>query len=280
MPLKDTLEELRGPSGERWFPKTKFTDYTGLKGKTPRYLSIDFLRTYQTTHPELYDANMYLLRLGSGHFSLVESENILEEYFIEDSIFPEKGERYVSSASQQDIFSFSVMPKLTENTLLSLGLATGVIQACLGMDSEDPIPSPSEANGTYQFEVLNPHDAKPFLHDGQVEIDTVVFGKVKGAYTLFVIEGKEGKPSNSSTLAKHKLAYPVYALASQGNIPDYINIVPAYVRAWVEGNRIHYCAATFKLKGNPRNDPLSIRDVVVSSHPTHMYLQDIFSTGG
>jgi hypothetical protein len=192
-------------------------------------------------------------------------------------MFPSKGDRYVSSASQQDLFSFSIMPKLTENTLLSLGLATGVIQAGLGMDSEEPIPSPSEANGSYKFEIKNPHNSENFIHDGQVEIDTVVFGKMNGEYTLFVIEGKEGKPS--TTLAKHKLAYPVMALASEGNIPEYINIVPAYVRAWqdVKNNSIHYCVATFEMDCNPRNSPADLAELKLTGNPKHLYLQNIFS---
>ena len=278
MTLSRCLAELRsGIEGKRWFPKTKFTEYTGVKGKTPQNLSLDHYQNYVNTHPELLENGMYLFRLGRGCFSLVESDNILEEYFVEDSIFPEKGDRYVSSASQQDLFSFSIMPKLTENTLLSLGLATGVIQAGLGMDSEESIPSPSEANGAYKFEIVNPHDSENFSHDGQVEIDTVVFGKMNGEYTLFVIEGKEGKPS--TTLAKHKLAYPVMALASEGRIPEYINIVPAYVRAWqdVKNNSIHFCVATFEMNCNPRNSPVNLTEVKLNSTPKHLYLQNIFS---
>lgn len=278
MTLGKCLAELRsGFEGKRWFSKTKFTEYTGIKGKTPQNLSIDHYQNYVNTHPELLENGMYLFRLGRGCFSLVQSQDILGEYFVEDTMFPEKGDRYVSSASQQDLFSFSIMPKLTENTLLSLGLATGVIQAGLGMDSEEPIPSPSEANGTYKFEIVNPHDSENFAHDGQVEIDTVVFGKMNGKYTLFVIEGKEGKPS--STLAKHKLAYPVMALASEGRIPEYINIVPAYVRAWqdVKNNSIHFCVATFEMNCNPRNSAVDLAEVKLNPTPKHLYLQNIFS---
>lgn len=278
MTLGKCLMELKtGNNKSRWFPKTKFTEYTGLKGKTPQNLSIDHYHNYKNTHKDLSEENMYLFRLGKGCFSLVESESILDEYFIDDNIFPKVGDRYVSSASQQDLFSFSIMPKLTENTLLSLGLATGVIQSGLGMDSEEPIPSPSEANGTYKFKVENPHNVDFFEHDGQVEIDTVVFGKMNGNYTLFVIEGKEGKPN--STLAKHKLAYPVMALASEGKIPDYIQIVPAYVRAWEDKktNSIHYCIAKFEMNCNPRNSAVNIANVNLKSNPKHLFLQNIFS---
>lgn len=278
MTLGKCLMELEtGNNKSRWFPKTKFTEYTGLKGKTPQNLSIDHYHNYKNTHKDLSEEKMYLFRLGKGCFSLVESESILDEYFIDDNIFPKVGDRYVSSASQQDLFSFSIMPKLTENTLLSLGLATGVIQSGLGMDSEEPIPSPSEANGTYKFKVENPHNVDFFEHDGQVEIDTVVFGKMNGNYTLFVIEGKEGKPN--STLAKHKLAYPVMALASEGKIPDYIQIVPAYVRAWEDKkiNSIHYCIAKFEMNCNPRNSAVNIANVKLKSNAKHLFLQNIFS---
>ena len=278
MTLSGCLTELvSGAGGNKWFPKTNFIKYTGVKGKTAQNLSIDHHQNFVNTHPELNKEGMYLFRLGRGTFSLVESKNIKEDYFVDDKMFPKEGARYVSSASQQDLFSFSIMPKLTENTLLSLGLATGIIQAGLGMDSEDPIPSPSEANGGYKFEIKNPHDSQNFIHDGQVEIDTVVFGKMDGEYTLFVIEGKEGGPS--TTLAKHKLAYPVMALASEGKIPEYVNIVPAYVRAWqdVENNSIHYCIATFDMNCNPRNSPVDLSKIKLNAEPKHLYLQNIFS---
>lgn len=278
MTLGKCLMELESGNDEnRWFPKTKFTEYTGIKGKTPQYLSIDHYQNYKNTHRDLFDQRMYLLRLGKGCFSLVESNNILDEYFIDDNLFPKFGDRFVSSASQQDLFSFSIMPKLTENTLLSLGLATGIIQSGLGMDSEEPIPSPSEANGTYKFNVINPHDKQPFVHDGQVEIDTVIFGKMNGNYTLFVIEGKEGKPT--STLAKHKLAYPAMALASEGKIPDYIDIIPAYIRAWEDKktNSIHYCIAKFEMNCNPRDSAVNIANIKLKSNPKHLFLQNIFS---
>ena len=275
--IKCLSELIRNDHGNRWFAKTKFTEYTGIKGKTPHNLSIDHYSTFAKIHPELNNEGMYLIRLGKGCFSLIESESIIDDYFVDDVIFPENGTRYVSSASQQDLFSFSIMPKLTENTLLSLGLATGVIQAGLGMDSEEPIPSPSEANGTYQFKIVNPHNAAPFHHDGQVEIDTVVFGKMNGEYTLFIIEGKEGRPN--TTLAKHKLAYPVMALASEGRIPEYVNIVPAYVRAWQDykDNSIHFCIAKFDMNCDPRTSPVDLTKVRLNSIPKHLYLQNIFS---
>ena len=278
MTLGKCLMELESGNNEnRWFPKTKFTEYTGIKGKTPQNLSIDHYQNYKNTHRDLFDERMYLLRLGKGCFSLVESNNILDEYFIDDNVFPKLGDRFVSSASQQDLFSFSIMPKLTENTLLSLGLATGIIQSGLGMDSEEPIPSPSEANGTYKFNVVNPHDKQSFVHDGQVEIDTVIFGKMNGNYTLFVIEGKEGKPT--STLAKHKLAYPAMALASEGKIPDYIDIIPVYIRAWEDKktNSIHYCIAKFEMNCNPRDSAVNIANIKLKSNPKHLFLQNIFS---
>jgi len=278
MILNGCLAELQtGDSGKKWFVKTKFTEYTGLKGKTPQNISIDHYQNYVNTHSELHANRMYLFRLGKGCFSLVESDDILKQYFVDDNMFPKNGDRYVSSASQQDLFPFSIMPKLTENTLLSLGLATGIIQEGLGMDSQDPIPSPSEANGTYKFKINNPHNSEDFIHDGQVEIDTVVFGKVNGEYTLFVIEGKEGKPN--TTLAKHKLAYPVMALASEGNIPEYINVVPAYVRAWQDekNNSIHYCVAIFQLDSNPRNSAIDLSKLTLKGNPKHLFLQNFFS---
>jgi hypothetical protein len=69
------------------------------------------------------------------------------------------------------------------------------------------------------------------------------------------------------------------ALASEGNIPEYINIVPAYVRAWqdVKNNSIHYCVATFEMDCNPRNSPADLAELKLTGNPKHLYLQNIFS---
>ena len=93
MTLSRCLAELcSGIDGKKVVSKTKFTEYTGIKGRTPQHLSLDHYQNYVNIHPELHENGIYLFRLGRGCFSLVESENILQEYFVEDSIFPEKKE--------------------------------------------------------------------------------------------------------------------------------------------------------------------------------------------
>ena len=82
MTLSNCLAELQtGINGKKWFDCTKFTEYTGIKGKTPQNISIDHYQNYINTRSELNDNGMYFFRLGKGCFSLVESENILEDYF-------------------------------------------------------------------------------------------------------------------------------------------------------------------------------------------------------
>jgi len=79
-------------------------------------------------------------------------------------------------------------------------------------------------------------------HDkGQVEIDAVMFARRGGRRTLFVVEAKKGKRANS--LAKHKLVYPALALSGHPAIRSFesdVDIVPVYLRAWSEGDQIHY----------------------------------------
>ena len=91
MTLGKCLTELQsGSDGNKWFPKTKFTEYTGIKGKTPQNLSIDHHQNFVNTHPDLSREGMYLFRLGRGTFSLVQAKNILEDYFVDDNMFPKR----------------------------------------------------------------------------------------------------------------------------------------------------------------------------------------------
>ena len=78
MTLGKCLTELQsGSDGNKWFPKTKFTEYTGIKGKTPQNLSIDHHQNFVNTHPDLSREGMYLFRLGRGTFSLVQAKTSL-----------------------------------------------------------------------------------------------------------------------------------------------------------------------------------------------------------
>ena len=61
---------------------------------------------------------------------------------------------------------------------------------------------------------------------------------------MFVVEAKHGSPGDG--LAKHKLAYPVFVMASKA-LPRDIEIVPVYLRSWEAPGRVMFgvCECTF-----------------------------------
>lgn len=86
---------------------------------------------------------------------------------------------------------------------------------------------PATGRSTFTFD-LRPHSSYPELvthRDGQVEIDTLFAERRNGRTALFVIEAKTG--TTYSSLAKHKLAYPI--LAVRDRIPPDVEVVPTYM---------------------------------------------------
>ncbi|WP_058556587.1 hypothetical protein [Thiohalocapsa sp. ML1] len=91
-----------------------------------------------------------------------------------------------------------------------------------------PLPSPSPTGaGTYSFRfTVGTELPHPLGHlAGQVEIDSVCIGVRNCRNHVIVTEAKRG-PFDS--IAKHKLAYAVWAVRS--NIPDDIPIIAVYLR--------------------------------------------------
>lgn len=108
----------------------------------------------------------------------------------------------------------------------------------LELDSVNTLPAPATGNSTYSFE-FQPHESfnVTLRHDrGQVEIDAVFVGQRHGRDCLFVLECKTGSPTSS--LAKHKLVYPILALGP--HVPADIPIIPIYMLAELQENGIIY----------------------------------------
>jgi hypothetical protein len=281
---------LEGSNGRSYFERCSFSEISGIKNQTAKYISIDTYEEYERKHgylisqtsfhgtPDPPSYSWYVLRLGQGCFGMVECDDVKTEYFVHDeNLFPGIGEEYISSARVEDLFIFSLLEH-DEGTLIELGLATGIIQHGLGIDSEEPIQS-INPRGSYKFHIMNPHSQDSFLYDGQVEIDSVFSGEVDSKNTLFVVEAKKGLPNSS--LAKHKFVYPAIALASKEKIPRDYNVVPCYVKSWknAQDNTIHYCIAKFNLPEDPRIGLVDISRVSQNGKAKHLFMQDPFAQG-
>jgi hypothetical protein len=122
--------------------------------------------------------------------------------------------------------------------MVNLGLASGLLSEALRLDDKGGIVAPATGRSTFTFNV-RPHSTLSdvvFRHEsGQVEIDAIFVGRRDGQETLFVLEAKTGK---ESSLAKHKLVYPLRALGP--SVPANLPIVPVYVRIRQSSDGFHY----------------------------------------
>ena len=275
-PLMSLVSNM-ADSNRKWNERTRFQDIAN--GNTPFYCSIHHYSDFKSRHPSLVDNDAYLILLGTGNFSLVKSENILNEYFFTDEQLygGTSPSRHYSSSSQKVLFPFSIMADLREQGLLHLGVATGVLQAALGLDDSSPIPTPPTLKSTFQFRVANPHNHEWFEFDGQVEVDQLIFGEVDGKAKLFVIEGKLN--SVPSTIAKTKLAYATMAIISSGKVPNNVEIIPVYVKAEYKkaDNSFHYFVSQFELSPNSREGLLELSEFkLIPNKSRHLFIKDLY----
>ncbi|MFP9191394.1 DUF6997 domain-containing protein [Natrialbaceae archaeon A-CW1-1] len=256
-------------SNQQVFGPTSFQDYVAeheleASPRTPRYISIDAVGDLP---PGLREHDVMVLRMGSAPngtgtaFLLVDAPTSVEEFFLhDDEIFDEKPTENVASLVDQDrLLSFTVLPTLSETSLVNLGLASGVLSHALELDTTGALAPPATRRSTFTFE-FRPHSdlEQTVTHQsGQVEIDTLFAERRDGETTLFVIEAKTGP---RASLAKHKLVYPILAIAD--SIPPEITITPVYLRCRQRDDRIAFGVAECNFPdprvGEPAVDELEV----------------------
>ncbi|WP_257132214.1 DUF6997 domain-containing protein [Bacillus toyonensis] len=230
------------------FGPVSFLDYlSGLefpKLKAPDAISID---SWERLHQSLKDNDTMVLRLGKStgagtQFALVKIKDKLNEYFLfDEQIFTDQGVEYIPEVEDTQLLAYRLLPTLTETSVVNLGFTSGLISKALHLDEVIPIFPPATCNSTFTF-TFKPHsslDTEVTHNNGQVEIDAMFVSKRNGVDTLFVVEAKMG--STHKSLAKHKLLYPVLAVAPQ--IPEHIPIVPVYLKVQRTTRGIHFHVA-------------------------------------
>jgi len=252
-PFTPAIEEMRS-SGQKVFgPLSWKNDYLPkyLPDRSPkererlsttaRYLSIQSL---SDLNPDLRNNNTMIFRLGKGTFALLEV-SVIEDFFLIDKDLDCKKEDFKPKVDTSELEHFFLMGygSDSETNFVNLSIASGLLQKSLNLDTTDPRISPATGKSTYTFDFYPHHDFKEinFQHyEGQVEVDALYRGVRDGRKTIFVIEAKKGAPTQNSSLAKYKLAYPYLALTK--TFPNDYDIIPVYFRAWAEKEKdeIHF----------------------------------------
>lgn len=198
---------------------------------TAQVLSIDTLGKLPAY---LRENHTMVFRMGGSdpltrtRFVLVRAPDAPECFFLKDAeIFHEDVAQLDLDPLGSDRFlAYRLVPKLQEMALVNLAMGSGALGRCL--DLEEPIVhAPAMLSSRYTFKLrLHPQLDTSFDHNsGQVEIDGMFTAYRDGQLHLFVIEAKFVR--SDSSVAKHKIVYPVAAMLQDAGIQ--IPVVPVYL---------------------------------------------------
>lgn len=274
----DLAKDIFGPAletlGSRSFAfygPESFQDYLkkyDLTAGTAESISID---SYERLPKILKDNHAMVLRLGESsvgtgtQFCLIKAEGRLDDFFLNDSeCFTEAtGSTYLPNASFRELFSFQLLNTFTESSLLNLAMASGILSYALGLDERKGLKAPAAGCTTFTFQIrpYSELDVKLEHRNGQVDIDALFVEARNGKDCLFVIEAKSSETDRS--LAKHKLVYPILALASR--VPKDIPIIPIYMKAYERPDGIHFHVLECELP-DPRIRLPAINELLARAH--------------
>ena len=276
MTFEPALQQMAQNNSDVFGP-TSFQQYvlTNGMGNAPTAPSIS-VDNLSRLAPALRNANVMVFRLGQEErtrntkFALARVKGGWSDYFLlDEEIFGSTApEVFIPSGSARDLFVFQLLPTLTETSLVNLALASGLLGTALRLDEPDRPIIPATGQTVFSFK-FQPHPSIETIwnHDrGQVEIDALFTAKRQGKETLFLVEAKSS--SDISSLAKHKLVYPLLALRQ--HIPSYFDIVPVYLRVLHVGKSLHFLVSECAIETKP---VMSLASLLPVGTPRKLVLQ-------
>jgi hypothetical protein len=196
------------------------------------------IQSYDRMSAELRTAGVFVFRLGSPtgltgtQFALARHVSGWDDYFFMDQKIFANPTKLPDIKIDDRLRIFEVLAATTETSLVNLAIASGALSAALNIDFSPSQIVHTTAQGTYDFQIWpHPDISTRWSHiNGQVEIDAAFIAKRSGKDTLFVVEAKVSKSLES--LAKSKLAYPIFAVRQQLSVSNSdIPVVGVYLRA-------------------------------------------------
>lgn len=263
------LEKLSGEENGVYGPvsfKKYLLDHNLPPADTARSISVD---TYERLSDDLKQRQAMVLRLGASgenntKFALVKVAGRLNDFFIFDNAALSGSiSTFLPTASFRQLYPYQLLGLHSETALVNLGFAAGLISRSLELDEEETLAAPAMGQSTFSF-TLNAHQLlKTQLEhsNGQIQIDALFIGKRDNRECLFVVEAKSHTKEGS--LAKHKLVYPIMALAK--HVPKDIAIIPVYLKIQKVSNGIvfHVVECSFP---DPREGTRSVDELQVVRH--------------
>lgn len=277
--FKPALKQLAGKSRGLFGP-VSFQDYLkehGLPASgTAGSISID---SYERLPNDLKDNDTMVLRLGESskrtgtQFCLIKSKGCLGDFFLMDKdVFSDKeGSTFLPSASIRQLFAYQLLPALSESSFVNLGLASGLVSFALGLSGQGGIAAPATGRSSFSFKLKAHTSLTDELEhrNGQVEIDALFVGTRHGKESLFIVEAKSNVSDKS--LSKHKLVYPILAIAKE--VPKDMPIVPVYIKIVEAPDGLHYHVVECEFP-DPRKERRTLNELAAKVH-THLILPNV-----
>jgi len=254
-------------SGQEFYGPVDFSTYkreVGFEGAdTAACVSIN---AFEKGFPKsLRSAGVMVLRLGSDPVSRGSTTQFLlnrvktdwnDFFFFDRDLLDQLEPRFfLPNVSERSLFPFRLLPRLVESSFVNLGLASGLVQEFLGIQQDQQnIPATGQSTFTFDFLVHSDSGRSFRHHKGQVEIDSLICGRRDDSECLFVIEAKHSKEIrdfSDGSLPKHKLIYPLAAIASRSDVGSRITLVPVYMRTWYSRVGLNFLIAECSYICNP-----------------------------
>lgn len=225
---------------------------------TASSISID---SYEKLNPLLKNENLMIFRLGQSDIGkgtqfVLRKVRDFSDYFILDEMFTKEHSGHEHIVNDKSILiPYRILSNLTESSYVNLAINSGLLSSALGISN---ISSAATSQSAFTFRLkLHSEDEKEFLHSkGQVEIDSLFIAEKNGKKYIFVLEAKSDNIHKS--LAKHKLVYPVLAIAHQ--LPSDIEIIPVYMKVIREKNHLHFYVVECSIP-DPRKKIIAINEL-------------------
>jgi hypothetical protein len=239
--MQDEASQVYGP--------LSFVTYATELGRVARTAESISKDSLGTLPPCLRAASTMVFRLGcplgqrNTHFALARCVDGWADYFLlDDELFRDiRPELFIPDVSLRRLYAYTLLPAVTETSLVNLAIASGLLNRALGVDDTEVPSAPATGQSVFSFPVT-PHErlGVTWQHiNGQVEIDALMVARRAGREVLFLIEAK--KSNAYASLAKHKLVYP--ALAVRGGLPSHTPVVPVYLRIIAYPDGLHFHVA-------------------------------------
>ncbi len=273
--LKKILDDYSDDIENRGFtPSISFKKITkdfgfSPKSTTPSYVSLDFWSSDKPSQEKfLRSKNLYILRTGEGHFSIINGKNFPKPYLELDisSCSELRPSQEKSFSSLEDALKES-QENIGLEQLHYFGIYQKLIDDIYGKSQYYIGPRGGRKSSFDVFAKNNLGETKKIFHfDGMEELDYTLWTKD----TIFMIEAKSKKVGKGLDIGWHKISYPASRFKKYIQNSKY-RIIPVYLLRW--DNVFHlfvFSELNFNKSGIIINDPKYMK-------PKYCYRTEIFS---